>query len=228
MRWRSVLRTIAAAVRANLLPGILLQGLMAAFLFAYFTHEGTRRFLSVVANVKQEAGLAFAFFSYVVAAAVLPELLRIVFFQSGRPTRANLHSFLAAAPAWGLMGVVVDIFYRYQAAWFGDQATLASVVPKVIVDQFLFSPFFSNPVMIGYFTLCAAGFRRTAWKQVFRTGFFVEKVVPVMVAGWMIWIPGVSVVYSMPQLLQIPVAVIIQCFWVLVFTTIGERLAPKP
>jgi len=228
MRSRAVLRTIAAAVRANLLPGLLLQGLMAAFLFAYFTHEGTRNFLSVVAGVKQEAGLAFAFFSYVVAAAVLPELLRIVFFQSGRPTRGNLRSFLAAAPAWGLMGIVVDVFYRYQAAWFGDGATLASVVPKVIVDQFVFSPFFSNPVMIGYFTLCAEGFRRSAWKNVLRPGFFVEKVVPVMVAGWMIWIPGVSVVYSMPQLLQIPVAVIIQCFWVLVFTTIGERLSRQP
>ncbi len=228
MRSRAVLRTIAAAVRANLLPGLLLQGLMAAFLFAYFTHEGTRNFLSEVATVKQEAGLAFAFFSYVVAAAVLPELLRIVFFQSGRPTRRNLRSFLAAAPAWGLMGIVVDIFYRYQAMWFGDGATLASVVPKVLVDQFLFSPFFSNPVLIGYFTLAAGGFGRSAWKQVFRAGFIVEKVVPVIVAGWMIWIPGVSVVYSMPQLLQIPVAVIIQCFWVLVFTTIGERLAQKP
>jgi predicted ABC-type sugar transport system permease subunit len=100
---------------------------------------------------------------------------------------------------------------------------MASVVPKVIVDQFLFSPLFSNPVMVGYFALCAGGFRREAWREVLQTGFYVEKVTPVMVAGWMIWIPGVSVVYSMPQLLQIPVAVIIQCFWVLVFTAIGER-----
>jgi hypothetical protein len=130
---------------------------------------------------------------------------------------------LAAAPAWGLMGMIVDVFYRCQTAWFGDGSSVAAVVPKVIVDQFLFSPLFSNPVMVGYFALCAGAFRREAWRQVLQIGFYVEKVVPVMVAGWMIWIPGVTVVYSMPQLLQIPVAVIIQCFWVLVFTTIGER-----
>lgn len=222
-----MLRTIVAAIRANFLPGLVLQGLMAAFLFAYLTHDGTRRFLAVVAGVKQESGLAFAFISYVVAAAVLPEFLRVVLFQSGRPTRRNLFNFLGAAPAWGIMGIVVDVFYRCQTAWFGDGDSLTSVAPKVIVDQFVFSPFFSNPVMVGYFALCAGGFRREAWRQVLRGGFYMEKVFPVLVAGWMIWIPGVSLVYSMPQLLQIPVAVIIQCFWVLVFTTIGHRLSRK-
>ena len=221
------MRTIAAAIRANFLPGLVLQGLMAAFLFAYLAHDGTRKFLAEVAAVKQESGLAFAFVSYVLAAALLPEFLRVALFQSGRPTRRNLTNFLVAAPAWGLMGIVVDIFYRCQAAWFGDGSSLASVAPKVIVDQFLFSPFFAHPTMVGYFALCAGGFRREAWRNILRAAFYVEKVVPVMVAGWMIWIPGVSLVYSMPQLLQIPVAVIIQCFWVLVFTTIGHRLARK-
>lgn len=227
MKWRTIRRTIAAAIRENFLPGLALQALMAAFLIAYFTHDGTRAFLSAVSDVKRQAGLAFAFFSYVLAAALLPEFLRIVFFQSGRPSRRNLLNLLVAAPAWGLMGVVVDIFYRCQAAWFGDGASAASVVPKVAVDQFLFSPFFSHPVMVGYFALCAGGFRREAWREVLRGGFYVEKVVPVVVAGWMIWTPGVSVVYSMPQLLQIPVAVIIQCFWVLVFTMIGARRSRK-
>jgi hypothetical protein len=227
MRWRSIQRTVTDAIRANILPGLVLQGLMAMFLFAYFTHDGTRRFLSAVAGVKQESGLAFAFFSYVLAAALLPEILRIVFFQSGRPVRRNFFNFLAAGAGWGLMGMVVDVFYRYQAAWFGHEVSLASVVPKVLVDQFLFSPLFSNPVMVGYFALYAGGFRREAWREVLQIGFYIEKVVPVVVAGWMIWIPGVTVVYSMPQLLQIPVAVTIQCFWVLVFTTVGQRLVRK-
>ena len=227
MRLRSSLHTIAAAVRANLLPGLLLQGLMAAFLFAYFTHEGTRRVLAVVAVVKQQAGYSFAFISYVVADAVLPEILRIAFFQSGRPSLLNLRRFLLGAPAWGLMGVVVDVFYRSQSGWFGDESTWTSVVPKVLVDQFLFSPFFGNPVMIGYFTLCGAGFGREGWRRIFRRGFYGEKVMPVQVAGWLIWLPGVSLVYSMPPLLQIPVAVIISCFWILIFTTLGERLDGK-
>jgi len=46
------------------------------------------------------------------------------------------------------------------------------------------------------------------------------------VAGWCIWIPGVSLVYFMPSALQFPIAVLIQCFWVLIFTVINKpRLA---
>ena len=225
MNLRAALKMIAASVRANLLPGILLQCLMGVFLFAYATHDGTRRFFAVVAEVKRQAGFPFAFFSYVIAAALLPEALRIVFFQRGRPSRRNLWLFLSAAPAWGMMGVAVDVFYRCQAGWFGDTNSLSSILPKILVDQFLFAPLFSNPLMIGYFALRDAGFRRNACHEIFRPRFYLENVMPVQVAAWMIWIPAVSLIYSMPQLLQVPLAVIIMCFWVLIFTTLGERLA---
>lgn len=199
---------------------------MAAFFVAYLTHDGTQRFLATVAETKEQSGLAFAFFSYVLAAAVLPELLRILLFQSGRPARRNAVNILRAAPAWGVMGMIVDLLYRQQAVWFGDAATAASIVPKVIVDQLLFSPLFANPVMVAYFALCAGGFRAIFWRRVLRPAFYLEEVVPVQVAAWLIWIPGVTLVYAMPAPLQIPIAVLIQCFWVLVFTTVGSLISP--
>ena len=218
---------ITAAIRVNLLPGLLLQCLIGIFLFAYATHDGTRQFLAALANLKQQAGFSFAFFSYVFAAALLPEMLRIAFFQSGKPTLRNLRLLLTAAPAWGLMGVAVDIFYRCQSIWFGDGNSLSSIVPKVLVDQFLFSPFFCNPVTIGYFAFRDAGFSSGTWKQILRFDYYWEHVAPVQVAGWIIWIPSVCLIYSMPPLLQIPIAVVIMCFWVLLFTTLGERISEK-
>jgi len=229
MNLREVFRTALAAARANLLPGLLLQCLMAVFLSAYISHEGTRRFLAEVATFKREAGYSFAFVSYVLSAALLPELLRIAFFQSGRPSRTNLWNFLTAAPAWGAMGVVVDAFYRCQNAWFGTGNGWEILLPKIFVDQFLFSPFFSNPLMIAYFLWRDAQFSRTARGHIFCTSFLREKLLPVQVAGWCIWIPGVALVYFMHPLLQLPVAVLIQCFWVLIFTTLGsEKTEPKP
>jgi hypothetical protein len=222
MTFRSACRLALAAARANLLPGLLLQALMAVFLTLYVAHEGTRTALTQVADWKQQAGLAFAFFSYVLSAAVLPELLKIVFFQNGRATRANLAHFLAAAPAWGLMGVVVDVFYRGQALWFGPGNAWHVLVLKVAVDQFVFSPFFSNPVMVGYFAWWREGFRRGALGKLLTFGFYLERVFPVQVAGWIVWIPGVTVVYFMPSALQFPVASLIQCFWVLVFTFVNR------
>jgi len=35
-----------------------------------------------------------------------------------------------------------------------------------------------------------------------------------------IWIPGVCLIYFMPSELQIPIAALIEAFWVLVFTVV--------
>jgi len=220
---RRALRLAAQAARANLLPGLLLQCLMLVFFSAYISHEGTRTFLTSVSRLKQESGYLFAFASYVLAGALLPELLRIAFFQAGRPSRRNLWLFLTAAPAWGCMGMLVDLFYRYQAIWFGTGHDLATLAAKVAVDQFVFSPFLTNPLTISWFLWRDEGFRASAWRKILSWDFLTERLFPVQVLGWIVWIPGVTLVYFMPSLLQIPVAVIIQVFWVLMFTTLGQR-----
>ena len=226
-RLRQSLRLAGAAAKANLLPGLLLQCLMLVFFSLFIAHEGTRRFLGDVAHVKQEAGYAFSFISYAVAGGVFPELLRVAFFQSGKATRKNLWLLLTAAPFWGALGMLVDLLYRLQAVWFGNGHDWLTLLCKVFVDQFLFSPFLSAPLIVGWFLLRDEGFRPAAFRMLFRADFLFGKVFPVAVAGWCVWIPGVLLVYSMPPLLQIPVAVFIQVFWVLLFTTMEESLGRK-
>lgn len=223
MRLRRALDLAAKAAGENLLPGLLLQAVFVGFLAAYVWHEETRAALGAVARFKEATGFGFAFVSYVIAAAVLPEVLRVVFFQSGRVRRANLWNALTAAPFWGCMGVVVDAFYRLQGVWFGTDSSWQTLLAKVAVDQLLYSPFFGAPLMVAYFIWRDDGFRARAWGEIFSWNFIVERVFPVQVAGWMIWIPGVTLVYFMPGALQLPVAVMIQCFWILVFTTVQAR-----
>jgi len=227
MRLRSALQTALTAARANILPGALLQALMLVFLSAYIAHEGTRKFLLEVAQVKSQAGFLFAFVSYIVAGALLPELLRVAFFQSGRIRRRNVWLFVTAAPLWGVMGVMVDAFYRLQGYVFGAGTDLWTIICKVLVDQLGFSPFLGVPMVTAWFLWRDAGFRQSAWKQIFSASFVWDRVFPVQVAGWLVWVPGVTLVYLMPALLQIPVAVLIQCFWVMILTTVGERLSGK-
>ena len=225
--FRQSLRLAGAAAKANLLPGLLLQCLLLTFFSLYVAHEGTKHFLGEIARVKQEAGYGFSFLSYAVAGGVLPELLRVVFFQSGKPTRKNLWLLLTAAPFWGALGMLVDLLYRLQAVWFGTGHDWLTLLCKVFVDQFLFAPFLSAPLIVGWFLLRDEGFRPSAFGKIFRADFVFEKVFPVAVAGWCVWIPGVLLVYFMPPLLQIPVAVFIQVFWVLLFTTLEESLQRK-
>ena len=223
MRLRRAFQGAFSAVRENMLPGLLLQALMVVFLSAYVAHEGTRHFLAEVATIKSEAGYWFACVSYILSAAFLPEILRIAFFQGGRPRRHNLYQFVTAAPMWGLMGIVVDFFYRCQGVWFGTGNDWTNILPKVLVDQFVFSPFLSSPLIVGWLLLRDERFQRSALRKIFSAAFLFDHVLPVQVAGWCVWIPGVALVYFMPPLLQIPVAVLIQCFWVLILTTLGER-----
>lgn len=226
--FRESLRLAGAAAKSNLLPGLLLQCLMLVFFSLYIAHEGTRRFLGDVAHVKQEAGYAFSFFSYAVAGGVMPELLRVVFFQSGKATKKNLWLLLTAAPFWGALGMLIDLLYRLQTVWFGAGHDWLTLLFKVFADQFLFAPLLSTPLIVGWFFLRDEGFRPSAFGKIFRADFLFDKVFPVVVAGWCVWIPGVILVYSMPPLLQIPVAVFIQVFWVLLLTTMEESLRRRP
>lgn len=228
MKFRDALGRAGAAARENLLPGLLLQALMVVFLCLYLFHGGTRQFLGNVAKLKQESGYPFAFVSYVIAGALLPELLRIAFFQRGRPGRRNAWNFLTAAPIWGILGLIVDLFYRWQAVWFGAGNDFQTILFKVLVDQFLFSPFLSAPYIVGTLYWRDHRFRRDAFRRMFSADFVYESVFPIVVAGWCIWIPGVSLVYFMPSALQLPTAVIIQVFWVLIITTLAERNAAPP
>lgn len=228
MKLRPALKIAVAAARANLLPGLLLQSLMIVFFATYVMHEGTREFLGRVANLKEESGYLFAFVSYIFASALLPEIMRVAFFQNGKITPRNLWNFFTGSILWGLIGMLVDFFYRCQAGWFGTESTWAVILPKILVDQFLFSPFLNSPLIVGAVIWRDAGFTAAALRRICTIDFFLNKVMPVQVAGWCVWFPGVTLVYSMPSELQIPVAVFIQCFWVLIFTTVGERLrAPK-
>ena len=153
MTFREAIRTGLRAARTNLWPGLFLQALMVGFIAAYLLHDGTRNFLERVGEVRREIGYGFTFVSYMLSGALLPELLRIGFFQGWRPRWENLWNFALTGPFLGCMGMMVDFFYRCQNDWFGSGNDWRTLVIKVLVDQFLYSPFLANPASTVFFTL---------------------------------------------------------------------------
>lgn len=219
------------AAKANLLPGLTLQVCMVLFLGTYLYHEGTRLLFSDVAALKQQSGYLFAIVSYILAASILPEIFRVVFFQGGRVTGRNLTNALSSAPLWGTLGLAVDAFYRLQSILFGAGNSWDVILPKVLLDQLVFSPFFGTPFIVLYLRWRDHRFQFSSLKTCFRWSYYLDAIFPVQVAGWCIWIPAVCLVYFMPPALQIPVAVLIQCFWALIVTSLsgpGTALATPP
>lgn len=207
---------------ANIKPGAILWLFMLIFFAAYATNAGFSSWLGKVSALKTAIGYPFSFGVYVLFAAFLPEMLKIIFFQKFRATVQNLYNFFFVGLLFGFIGIVTDIFYGFQALWFGETGGLESLLLKAFVDQGLYSPV-ANFLLVSIFFLRENGIRKEVVKNILTAQFALAKVLPVVVAGWCVWIPGVMLVYSMPTALQLPVASLILCFWVLIFTFVATQ-----
>lgn len=203
----------------------MVQGLMLAVLLAYFLHPATTARLDALARVKQHWGYGYSAISAIIAGALIPELLRIAVFQRFRPLRANGSNLTFAIPFWCFMGIVVDAFYRLQALWFGSHASIAVVVPKVLVDQFIYNPLFAAPLTALMYDLKQSGYRVRQTFGRFSPGYYREVVVPTLVATWGVWIPIVTILYSLPSALQIPLFSLALSLWVIIYTWMSEKRA---
>ncbi len=219
--WHAGLR----AARANLVPGLLVQGIMIALVLGYYLAPATREWLDHLAVLKERWGYAYSAFSAIIAGAVVPEVLRILVFQRGRPCRRNLGNFLFAACYWGLSGMQVDLFYRLQGVWFGGEPDFPVVLKKVLVDQFLYCPLIAAPQAAFLYDWKQRGFARRYLRGFFTVDFYRSSVVPTLFATWGVWIPIVAALYSLPSLLQIPLFSLALSLWVILFTWMSEQRA---
>jgi hypothetical protein len=221
--WSAAIR----AVRANLLPGFIVQGVMLAILVGYYLHPPLAGWLDALAGVKQRWSYVYSGLSAIVAGAFIPELMRIFIFQKARVYRLNYHNLLFTIPYWCAMGVAVDFLYRCQAGWFGEQVTFAVVFKKVMVDQFIYNPLFAAPLAAWLYDWKNRGFPRTGLSGSFTAAYYRHTILPILFATWGVWIPVVAVLYSLPTALQIPLFALALSIWVMIYTWMSEQRIPR-
>lgn len=219
--WSAGLR----AARANLLPALLLQAVMVGMLVAYFLHPGTREVLGEWAACKERWGYFYSAVAGALAGGVLPELLRWLLLQARRWHASNTSNLVVGIFFWSSIGVLVDAFYRVQAWWWGDEATLAAVLPQVLVDQFIFTPLLTAPLTCLIYDWKN---HRWRWQRRFLTfGYYRDSIFPTLVAIWGVWIPVVSILYTLPEEVQIPLYSLALTLWVVLYTWISEERAKR-
>jgi hypothetical protein len=209
----SPFRAGLAAARANLIPGLFIQAAVLGVLLAYWYHEPSRAFLGRVAEWKSTYGYPFTFALVSLAGAVLPEFLRIVIFQRGRPRMENIRNVGFGIPFWGFMGICADTLYRAQALWFGNEATPSVVLYKVLFDQLVYTPLFGTSAIVWAYEWRRHSFAFDDFRYAFTPGFYRERILPSLIAGWGVWVPTITLVYCLPSLLQLPVSALATCFW---------------
>jgi len=103
---------------------------------------------------------------------------------------------------------------------FGSGTGFGIVMIKMFIDQFVFTPILHIPViqLSLLFGQC-----RCSWVEF--SGIIEERAMltphgllagwwfPALLPTWLVWVPAVSVVYGLPDALQIVVFAIIMCFW---------------
>ncbi|MEA3213245.1 MAG: hypothetical protein QOE70_6302 [Chthoniobacter sp.] len=208
------------AARANLIPGLVIQTAMLAIVLAYYWHEPTKNALNLLAVWKERYGYLFSVLLSIVAGAVLPEVLKILFFQRGKVRRENIQELIFATLFWGVIGAVVDTLYRLQAVWFGTAPTFSVLLRKVVVDQFVYCPLFAAPTTVWAYEWKNRSFSTEGISDFFTLAFYRAKVLPTLIASWGVWIPVVTIIYSLPSLFQVPLFGLALSFWVLLVTYI--------
>ncbi|QTN33083.1 hypothetical protein HZ994_12410 [Akkermansiaceae bacterium] len=214
------------AARANLLPGLILQGIMLGLLIAYYFYPPTTRWLNLLAALKGEWGYAYSAIASVIAGALIPETMRVLVLQKGRALRANAANLVFTIPFWCMMGLIVDAFYRGQALVFGAQPSFRVVAAKALVDQLLYAPFVSVPLTCWLYDWKNSGYRLHGLRRFFSAAYCRDVMVPVLFANWSVWIPVVCILYSLPSLLQIPLFALAVSLWVIIYTWISEQRTP--
>jgi hypothetical protein len=92
---------------------------------------------------------------------------------------------------------------------------LGTLTLKTLVDQFIYTPFLSNPFQTlaflwkaGHFSFRSAMAKLSHFKQL-----YVLTVLPVLVSNWCFWIPMSALVYCFPTTLQLPLGILAVSIW---------------
>jgi hypothetical protein len=219
--WKGTIATGVAGIKRNALPGLALQGFALLLVLAYYYVPALKPTFQTVADWKTTYGLAYSGVATAFFGGVIPFLFLLWSGQVPRSRRAT--EFLFYVLFWSYRGMEVDLFYRLQAHLFGDTPTVATIASKVLVDQIPYNILWAGPFQVIFFLWKENGFRVRAVLPHLAPAKFIPLMITILFSTWMVWIPSVTIIYCLPLPLQIPLANLVLCFWVLLLSFISRH-----
>jgi hypothetical protein len=212
--------------RANLVPGLILQAVALAIALAYYFYTPVREALENVSAFKEHYGFGYSIVATGIFGGVLPALyLRL---QPATRHRYTLAQAGALTLFWAYKGLEVDLWYRVLAHVVGSDNSAATVVQKMLLDQFVYCPAFAVPLTVLFYAWVETGFDAGAvWKDLRQPRWYARRAVPNLISNMGVWIPTVCIVYALPTSLQIPLFNLVLCFFTLLLAHISAHSAPE-
>lgn len=216
----ALLRPTFRALRANLVPGLFLQGFALGILLLYELSPTVRAALDRVGQIKTSGGYPYSIAATAFFGGLVPYLVLVGRGRIARGSRlAELAFYLAF---WGFKGFEIDFLYRSQAEWFGHEQTLRVIFAKTAIDQLFYGPFWAVPTQTLFFLWKDSGFSLEKAREALREEGLVDRLLVVLGSNWLVWIPAVAIIYALPAALQLPLSNLVLAFWTLILTFVSR------
>ena len=213
-----------SAADQNLASMAVLLAAMASVVVTYYWWPTGAVILSWYAAWQHAGGLVRAGLMSGFAGGILSELCLVYVRDRGRWNLRHLENMAFRFLIFFIGGMIVSEFYAWQAYWFGDGVSWRILLPKVLVDQFIFSVIWSTTYQTVTFRWQALRYSHSRlWSELDRN-FILERMLPVLVTNWMFWIPGVTLVYSMPLILQMPLCIFATAMWSILLAGLSKHV----
>ncbi|MBK9217830.1 MAG: hypothetical protein IPO35_16580 [Uliginosibacterium sp.] len=220
MSFRDFVHEAGQAARVNLVPGLILQAVAISLLAAYYLIPAVRPGFDWFAHLKQDWGYGYSALATAISGGIVPFLY---LWLRGSIKHGVGKALLFYIVFWALMGMQVDVLYRFQGELFGQGNELAVLIPKVLVDQGLFTPLWSIPLTTLCYLWKNLDFNFAALRGKIDRKLFLHDIPGMIVPAWMVWLPAVTVIYCLPGSLQIPMFNLVLCFWSLLAEVVNAR-----
>jgi len=220
---QGIVATIAAVFRQNLMPCLVLNVVMITLVCSYYLVPTVAGVWEAVGEFKLRWSYAFSLSSTVFAAVLLPTVVQWAMGalpEEGRWRRLGLLTLF-----WGYRGMEIDLFYRLQGWMFGSGNDVGTLALKVAVDQFVMSPLWFVPTYLIALRWVDMGGSWARTRASLGRDFWTRTCPTVLVTNWLVWIPTLALVYSLPAALQFPLFSVVMCFFILIVTLLarGDR-----
>lgn len=209
------------ALKRVRVPFVLLLFCGLTFVVSYYYVPAVAKACEVIKELKARFGYGFSAVGGLVAGILIPETFKRLTLR-GHRIRPRLGEIVMDAPYFIFMAVLVDTLYRALGHVFGTQVDPPTVLIKTCIDQFVFTPTLGTGIAAVYFPL-----RKCGWdfKRIFKgfgPSWYVRTVLPILLPAWCFWIPAVAMIFSLPDLLQMPFSLSATAAWSLLLVVIAR------
>lgn len=209
--------------KANLVPGLVMIAIAALVVASYYIFPAVQEALEGLRKFRQASGMWFSMISSAIGAGLIPGVYLMATGRAKSDQRGWL-DLLYTSMIWATLMILVDYFYTFQDWFWGPGVDLQTLISKMLLDQFVFTPFLSIPYLSTGLRLRDLGYNVAALGRALRDDYIIKVIIPMLVACWLTWIPGTLVIYALPLSLQVPMMVLIQCFFALETAYVSSKM----